>query len=212
MQSENFIINELLELNNLAAEFFSGKQYHTHHLDHLLRVKKTCLQIGKKLGADDTILEIAALFHDIARAEEDTESCHAELSAEYTSKLLTDRGWDEKIINKICYAIENHRYSSGVIPVSIEAKILQDADRLDALGAIGIIRVSQFNPLLPYYQIDEPFPDNRAISKDYTLDHYYEKILKLIDGFHTKEALEMAKPRQEFLLKFLEQLKKEIGK
>ena len=84
MNRNEFIESEIGQLNQFVIEHFANSQYHTHHLDHLLRVKKSSLIIGRKLDADLTVLEISALFHDIARSDEDSDSCHAELSAEFT--------------------------------------------------------------------------------------------------------------------------------
>lgn len=210
MKNEDFIKKELIFFNTYICNFFKNIPYKNHHLDHLKRVGKTCLEIGKKLNADLLVLEVAALFHDICRIDEDHGKCHAELSADFLDKFLTERSWDKDLRNKICYAIRLHRYSTGIIPETIEAKILQDSDRLDALGAIGIIRVASHDPETALYNLIEPFPDNRPISKEYVIDHFYDKILKLKDIFHTEEAKRIAKHRHEYLLLFLNELRNEI--
>ena len=210
MCSDEFIKRELVYLNRYIREYLADIPYNTHHLDHIERVKKICLQIGGKLKADLTVLEVAALFHDYSRIDERDGSCHAELSADFMSQFLTDRNWDKEIKDNICYAIRCHRYSSGIIPETLEAKILQDSDRLDVLGAIGIVRVMMHTPQTTLYNLNMPFPENRTVSKEYVLDHFYEKILKLKDGFHTKEAQKIANVRHDYLLTFLEQLKSEI--
>jgi len=191
-------------------DFFKDKKYTPHHLDHLLRVKNSAIEIGTKLNANLSVLEVSALFHDIARDDEKIDECHAELSAAYTKNFLEKRKWPNCLISQIVYAIKNHRYSKGIVPETLEAKILQDADRLDALGAFGIIRVLQHDPSQLLYNIDNPFPCEKTFSEKTTMTHFYDKILKLIDGFHTKEAFLIAEPRHNFILQFLEELKAEI--
>ena len=205
-----FFQNELSFFYKYLSDFFKNIDYNPHHLDHLLRVTKNALNIGRKMDANLVVLEVSALFHDIARADEKEGLCHAKLSADYTRKMLVKRNWPLDIISEIVYAIENHRYRKGITPKTLEAKILQDADRLDALGAFGIIRVFQHNPKQQLYNIADPSFENRKTSDAITIDHFYDKILKLIDGFYTEEAYIIAKPRHDFILNFLEELKTEL--
>jgi uncharacterized protein len=115
---------------------------------------------------------------------------------------------------KVLYAVEVHRFSKGITPVTLEARILQDADRLDAIGAIGIARVFMTGGTLEraLYNPRDPFCKNREPDdKKWNLDHFYNKLLKLESGMHTKTARELAGRRSEVLKRYLRDLEEEIG-
>ncbi|WP_233420512.1 HD domain-containing protein [Xenorhabdus nematophila] len=110
-------------------------------------------------------------------------------------------------------AIVSHSYSANIKPVSIEAKILQDSDRIDALGAVGLARVfyiaGKLNQKL--FDLDDPFATHRELDdKVYALDHFYTKLLKLPITMNTKKGKEIAEVQSDFLLAYIEKLKKEI--
>lgn len=189
---------------------YSREPYTSHHLDHLYRVRAISLDIARSTDADIRVLEPAALLHDIGRLEDKHGQCHAEISARITKRVLLKFGERMERTEQICYAIKTHRYSSGIEPVTIEAKILQDADRLDALGAMGIVRVISHGRLWPFYNIDDPFPDKRNFQPEFTLDHFYSKILLLKETLHTDQARRMAEKRHTFLCLFLSQLREEL--
>jgi uncharacterized protein len=146
--------------------------------------------------------------HDIGRAFPQC-SDHALRSAEMTEILLGDLKVERTSINLITDAIRCHSYSKGRVPISLEGRILQDADRLDALGAIGIIRVISHDNRVSLYDMDDPFAERRPLRKS-PIDHFYQKIVHLKDGFHTPEAQELALKRHRFVLTFLDQLKQEV--
>ncbi|MBF0502897.1 MAG: HD domain-containing protein [Candidatus Riflebacteria bacterium] len=197
-------------LENHLFSLHAAEPYNTHHVDHHLRVRDTCAQIGLEMDADLLVLESAALLHDIGRLSEGPGECHAAISADLAETLLAKLGVPDQCRKKICDAIRTHRYSSGIIPESLEGRILQDADRLDALGAIGVIRVVIHDATKALYDLREPFPNQRPLSRSLILDAFYEKILKLKDGFHTAAARKMAEKRHPFLVSFLEELRREI--
>ena len=199
----------IYELEKHLRKLFEGTPYHTHHLDHLERVRNSALAIAEKVGGDTVVVEIAALFHDVSRHNPMLKGCHAKLSAQYTRDLLTQMGWQQETTDAVCYAIETHRFSTGINPVTVEAKIIQDADRLDALGAIGVIRVVQHSANKPLYRHGEA-PESLPDAENYTMDHFKTKILKLIDGFHFRESLEMAQRRYAFTVAFLEEFGEEL--
>ena len=116
-------------------------------------------------------------------------------------------------ITIISDAIHDHSFSQQRTPKTIEGKILQDADRLDALGAIGIARVFATGGLLkrPFYNIDDPFCKKRnPDDKIWTLDHFFQKLLKLESLMNTKSGKLEAKKRTRVLKEFLKQLKHEL--
>ena len=113
----------------------------THDFSHTKRVLNLCMRIGKEEGGELEILEAAALLHDIARDEADFNGeCHAELSAVKARPILRDAGFPPETIEAILHCIETHRFRGDNPPKTIEAKILYDADKLDAIGAIGVCR------------------------------------------------------------------------
>ena len=128
--------------------------------------------------------------------------------------FLESIGLEEEAREKVLYAVDVHRFSKGIVPVTLEARILQDADRLDALGAIGIARVFLTGGTLgrELYHPDDPFC--RAREPDdgkWNLDHFYKKLLKLELGMHTESAKKLAAARTAVLRRYLLDLEEEIG-
>ena len=120
-----------------------------HGFLHVERVHNLCLEIGKELGANRLVLEIASLLHDIGRIKKNqaiNHKNHAELSAEVALRFLNSKNFQisQEELNNIIHSIRAHSFSNKVIPTTLEAKILSDADKLDALGAIGVYRTVGF--------------------------------------------------------------------
>jgi uncharacterized protein len=107
-----------------------------HGEDHVLRVLKIARFIAAKEGADIEVVSKAALLHDSFRNGEN----HALKSAEFARKLLSEEGYGEEFIEAVVHAIEAHSFSGRIEPRTLEAKVLSDADKLDAIGAIGVAR------------------------------------------------------------------------
>lgn len=130
------------QITKRAKNFFSHSRG-SHDWEHTLRVYNLCLHIGKKENANLKILKISAILHDIGREYQDKcngEICHAEKGAELARKLLSEFEIDNDEINKIVHCIETHRFRGNKIPISKEAQVLFDADKLDSIGAVGIGR------------------------------------------------------------------------
>lgn len=169
----------------------------SHGFDHTSRVTRLCRRIGIREGADMAILIPAALFHDIARPlEEETGIPHEEQGAEMAETYLRSLGYPGDMIHSICHAICSHRYSSGIAPETIEAETLSDADKLDAMGAVGIART--------FMQAGE---EGSGIPG--AVAHFHLKLLKLKDRMYTETAREIAEERHAFLATFLQELEKE---
>jgi uncharacterized protein len=187
-----------------------------HDLQHILRVYKNAELIGKREGADMEVLLAAVLLHDIVVYPKGSakSSKSADDSADMAEKILKGYGVSKEKIDRISYCIRTHSYSRRLVPATLEGKILQDADRLDALGAIGIARTFSVGGSEDrmFYNPDDPFcktgrePDDRR----WTLDHFQAKLLRLKDSMNTKAAQEMAEERTRFMEQFIEQLKKEL--
>jgi len=185
-----------------------------HDITHTIRVRELCLHIGHLEGGDPEILEASALLHDIGRPAELQKSGvdHAAVSARLAHGILKAAGFPDDKIPSVIYAIENHRYSSNIEPTSLEARILQDADRLDISGAVGIAMTFAYTGALgrQMYHIDDPMAEDREPDdKEYALDHILSKLLLL--SMHTDTARDMAKQRNEFLNKFIDQFAEEIN-
>ncbi len=187
----------------------------SHDFLHVQRIRSVALKIGRKMRADELVLELASLLHDVGLKDElEGKGDHAEISARIAKEWLSGK-IDDSRLERILDAIKNHRYSSGKRPRYLEGLILQDADRLDALGAVGIARVFAsakanarffYNPEDPFWETDRPLDD-----KKYALDHFYRKLLKLENTMNTELGKKEAEKRTEFLISFLEELKRELG-
>ena len=191
-----------------------------HQLDHTERVYNLAVRIAKSEQVNLLVIQLSALLHDIARFKEVKGSniCHAEEGSIMAREILSGEGYGDDLINHVCDCISTHRYSKKIAPNSIEARILQDADRLDALGAICIGRVFSFNGAkgVPMFSLDIP-PAKNYPSKDSgktALNHFKEKIFKLTpDSFYTDLAKKIAIERYNYVMDFVKRFEKEwVGK
>ncbi|MEN3017274.1 MAG: HD domain-containing protein [Candidatus Methanosuratincola petrocarbonis] len=164
-----------------------------HGWEHVQRVRALSRRIGVEEGAALEILDLAALFHDLKRGEDD----HARRSAEFAEQILRSEGFSEGFSKAVGDAIASHSYTCGRTPQSIEAKVLSDADRLDAMGAIGIYRTVQYN-------LEKGYPAARVA------EHISEKLLHLSEGMHTATGRRMAKQREAILGLYMESLLSEL--
>jgi len=186
-----------------------------HDFDHIMRVYKNAQQIIKKEKANEKLVLSAVLLHDIVSFPK-SDKCSKNSSIESAKKakiILKKYDFTLDEITIVCDAISEHSFSQKKIPKTIEGKILQDADRLDALGAIGIARVFATGGSLrrSFYNLDDPFCKKRIPDdKTWTLDHFFEKLLKLEFLMNTKSGKIEAKKRTKILKDFLKQLKHEI--
>ena len=200
MRIEDYIKDEgSLELIRKAGEFARGffEREGTHGFSHVQRVLNLCMHIGKKEGADLEVLALAALLHDIARPLEDRGKIedHALESAKIAKRFLEGIGYPKA--EEVAHAIEAHRFSRPPEPRTLEAKILSDADKLDAIGAIGIARVFMYS--------GEHGRDVEA-----SLRHFEEKILKLRGLMYTETARKIALERHRYTEEFILRIRREI--
>jgi uncharacterized protein len=136
------------------------------------------------------------------------------LAAEAAGDFLEREGYPDEWIPDTEHAIAAHSYSGDVAPETVEAKVVQDADRLDAIGAIGIARCFTVGGALDQtlYNPDDPFCDDRDPDDDtYTLDHFYAKLLRLPDTMQTEAGRAEAEQRAAFLQTYLDQLRDELN-
>jgi len=187
-----------------------------HDFGHVRRVAASARLFAEAEGADVDIVLPAALLHELVSLPKDHPDSPRSglLCAERAADVLRGEGYPRGHVEAIAYCIRVHPFSLGVVPETLEAKVLQDADRLDALGAIGIARCFAVGADMkrPFYDPEDPFcrarkPDD----KRWTLDHFYKKLLRLPDALHTEAARAMARERAAFIGAFLAQLGREIG-
>jgi len=186
-----------------------------HDFAHIMRVFKNAQMICKKEHVDEKLVLSAVLLHDIiSYPKSDKRSKTSSIkSAEKSQKILKKYNFENTEIQIISDAIRDHSFSRNKIPATIEGKILQDADRLDAIGAIGIARVFAVGGYekRPFYNVKDPFCKNRSPDDQiWTLDHFYRKLLKLESLMNTKSGKIEAKKRTKVMKEFLHELKKEI--
>ncbi|HEX2948477.1 MAG TPA: HD domain-containing protein [Armatimonadota bacterium] len=196
-------------LNNYAATASA-----CHQVDHTFRVVTMALTLAEHYpDVDCAALEAAAWLHDIGRGvERSSHISHAIISAELAEEMLPEFGFDSVQTKLICTAIADHRYSAKRQPTSLIGCLLQDADRLDALGAIGIARTFSESTNRMLFHPQSPFGDGRQFDDaQYALDHFFLKLLKLPATLHTPEAREIAQQRVAFLQTFLRELAHELG-
>ncbi|MFX1256872.1 MAG: HD domain-containing protein [Promethearchaeota archaeon] len=172
-----------------------------HGYPHVERVYNTCIQIGLESNANLLVLKIASLFHDIGRINKkkyDLYKNHGEISAEIALNFLKSANFKlaKADVDNIIHCIKVHSFSSKLIPQTLEAKILSDADKLDAIGAIGLYRTIGFT-----------VKNNGGL--DQVIEHLENKIIKLKDLLYLDISKELAEERQSIVLDFFNKIKKE---
>lgn len=176
--------------------FNNSERDDIHGFSHTERVHDLSIEIGEILGANLFILRIAALLHDVGRIREKESSHHADLSAKMASQFLDTLNFEISEENRlnIIHCIRTHSFSNNIVPETLEAKILSDADKLDALGAIGLYRTIGF-----------------ALKKkggiDQVIEHLENKILKLRDRMLLEKSREIADKRNKIIWDFYNEVK-----
>ncbi|MEE4608536.1 MAG: HD domain-containing protein [Desulfobacteraceae bacterium] len=202
-------------VRDLAAATFE-KARGSHAWDHTLRVVRLCEHIGAVEGADMTALRIAAYLHDIGRSEQDVTNggiCHAERGAERAAALLAPLPLDDARRANILHCIRTHRFRGRQHPESLEACVLFDADKLDAIGAVGVARAFLFAgevgarlhcPEKPVAQTAPYGPEDTGY-REYIvkLQHIHRRML-------TAEGRRLAEARHAFMTRFFERFLQEI--
>ncbi len=215
--NENTDISDQRLIIERTAQYVKNELYEAeggHDWYHIRRVWKNAVYIAKKEAKGDLfIIELAALLHDIADAKfhNGDETIGPRLAEEFLKSIQVP----EDVIDHVIKIIENisfrKRHQQRTLE-SIELQIVQDADRLDAIGAIGIARVFNFGGFMnrPLYEINGNGTGSEAnkISK-HTIGHFYDKLLLLSGMMNTQTAKAMAAERHEFMVRFLEQFYKE---
>lgn len=188
-----------------------------HDISHFRRVWMTARKIMIHYQADPLVVLTACYFHDIVSLPKNhpERSQSSRLAARKTRDIL-HRDFPDFPPNRFAaveHAIEAHSFSAGIAPQSIEAKIVQDADRLEALGAIGLARVFAVSGVLgvALFDAEDPFADARSLDdRAFALDHFQTKLLRLPDTMQTDVGRELAQHNADFLVHFMAKLSAEL--
>ena len=186
-----------------------------HDFSHVERVYNLAMRIAREVGeqVDIEVLKVAVLLHDVARHLEDEGKIgdHAEEGARIARGILESLGFPREKVEKVCYCIRVHRFRGGEKPRTIEAQILQDADRLDAIGAVGIARAFARGGLLntPFWDPEKPPKPGYDGSSETVINHFYEKLFKIRDTLNTEPARRIAEERHRYMVEFVERFIKE---
>jgi len=187
----------------------------SHGWDHTERVLSLCLRIGKKEKADLDILRLAAVLHDIGRAEEDRTNgkiCHSIAGAALAGKILAARGVEDEKIARVVHCIETHRFRKETVPATKEARILFDADKLDSIGAVGIGRAFLFAGEVGarLHNKERDLSKTRPYTREDTaFREFMVKLRWIKDRMHTAEGRRIAVERHNFMVDFFDRLNQE---
>jgi uncharacterized protein len=187
----------------------------SHDLAHILRVFKNAMRIHASEGGDGKVLAAAVLLHDCVAVEKNSplRAQASRLAAEKASGILSELGWDAVSTEAVAHAITTHSFSANIAPETIEAKILQDADRLDAIGMVGAARCFYIAGRMAsgLYDPADPLAKDRPLDdKSFAIDHFEVKLFKLADGFRTGAGRALASERHERLKQIREMFLDEI--
>ncbi|HCG5064370.1 TPA: HD domain-containing protein [Vibrio parahaemolyticus] len=186
-----------------------------HDIEHVKRVVKTAKQLCDEENADIAIVLPAAYLHDCFTYPKDhpNRKQSSAIAAKKAIAYLESIQYPQQYHDAIAHAIEAHSFSANIRPNTLEAQIVQDADRLDALGAIGVTRCiqvsTQFNAQL--YNDNDMFAKERELNdKQFTVDHFQTKLFKIVDTMNTESAKLEANKRKAFMQTYLKQLHDEV--
>jgi uncharacterized protein len=187
-----------------------------HDISHVQRVVQNTLRLTAAEGGDPAVTVPAAWLHDCVTVAKGSplRKQASGLAADEAVRFLGSIGYDEGLLPAVHHAIAAHSFSANIPCETLEAKVVQDADRLEAIGAIGIARCFLTGGAMgtPLYDPSEPFAESRELDdKRFTLDHFYVKLFKLADTMQTDAGRAEALRRTEYMRGYLHKLAEEIG-
>lgn len=195
---------------------YSSPADSAHDLGHIYRVVINAKRLCEQEGGNLAIVLPAAWLHDCVSVPKNSplRSQASALAAEQASQWLAELNYPAELISPIAHAITAHSFSAGIPPQTLEAKIVQDADRLEAIGAIGLARclITGVSMGTALYHPTDPFGESGRVLNDslYSVDHFYLKLLKLADQMQTPAGRAEAQQRTTYLHRFLSQLRHEL--
>lgn len=188
-----------------------------HDKEHIYRVLYSALEIAKsERNVNRNVLICACLLHDIGRGEQyaDPSLCHAQIGGEKAYTFLLENGFSMEFAEQVKHCIQTHRYRANNVPQTIEAKILFDADKLDAVGAMGIARTLLYQGIVsePLYSLrmDGTVSDGNGDDEPSFFKEYKFKLERIYGQFYTFRAAEIASQRQAAAISFYENLLNEV--
>lgn len=186
-----------------------------HDLLHFQRVVGLAKQLCRLEGGREEIVIPAAWLHDLVVVPKDSSlrSRASRLSAEKAREFLATIEYPRECYDDIAHAIEGHSFSANIEVRTIEAKIVQDADRLDGLGAIGIARCFATAGLLkrPFYSSEDPFCEWRvAADGRFTVDHFFKKLFKTAETLKTESGRQEGHRRISFMREYLNAFREDL--
>jgi len=199
-----------------ARRFYDGADA-AHDFDHVLRVLVLAERIGPAEGADMEVVRAAALLHDVARAETaGTGRCHAQVGAARAREIL--RSHPPERVEAVARAIESHRFRSGPAPATLEAQVLFDADKLDAIGAVGVARAFAYGGAhgqrlwTPVETVDVArWLEEGDHPRDHTPVHeFVVKLSRLKERLFTPTGRAIAEERHAYMVAFFERFDAEV--
>jgi uncharacterized protein len=204
------------ELAQAALKTYQGGGDGAHDITHLERVWRNAKTIQAEEGGDLELLAASVLLHDCVQVPKDSplRASASRLAAAEAQNFLSALRWEERRIQIVAEAIESHSYSAGIATKSLEGKILQDADRLDAIGLVGIARCFYTAGRMgsELYAPSDPRGESRPLNDaKFALDHFPKKLLRLTEGFNTATGERLAQERHQALQAFYDALLVEIG-
>lgn len=194
-------------IKKIAKSYFDSARG-SHDWEHTLRVCKLCERLGPGEGVDMDVLMSAAYLHDIGRRYQDASNgavCHAEKGAKLAETLLKSLPLSEAQKQNIVHCIQSHRFRSLNVPQSPEARVLFDADKLDAIGAVGVARAYLFAGEVGarLHNPDADIKNTRPYSEDDTgFREYKVKLCKIKERILTHEGRKLADERHRFMEDF----------
>lgn len=198
------------------ADNHSGQDA-AHDIFHFRRVWMTAQKLGTDAPVDWLVVLTACYFHDLVSLPKNHPERHRSsvLAAKETCRVLMRDFPDfpRQRLSAVCHAIEAHSFSAKIAPETLEAKIVQDADRLEALGAIGLARVFAVSGALgvSLFNAEDPFARKRSLDdKQYALDHFQTKLLTLPLTMQTERGRHLAQHNADFLLTYMAKLSAEL--
>ena len=199
-----------------AKTYYHGAES-AHDFDHVLRVLALAERLARTEGANIEIVRVAALLHDITRAEEDAGrgGDHAQTAAVRAREILLARGIAPEQVDAVAHAIAAHRFRGTTAPQTLEAKILFDADKLDSIGAIGVARAYAISGVLNQRLWSESAPDAVATRDQHNANHtaaaeFVVKLSKVRERIFTATARQIAEERHAFMADFFARLEREV--
>ncbi len=206
------------QLQHLCLDYLSEVMASdpAHDISHVKRVVQNTLRLTAAENGNAEVTVPAAWLHDCVSVAKDSplRAQASKLAAQEAVRFLESVDYTPDLLAGIYHAIEAHSFSANINTESLEARIVQDADRLEALGAIGITRCFLTGGSMgtALYESSDPFAENRdPDDRSYTLDHFYCKLLGLADTMKTEAGKAEAVKRTDYMREFLAQLGEEIG-